>query len=222
MKYLLILFMLLITTGCKEEEIVNNVEVKEPVVEKVQKVDNNKDYVEVIKYRGYILDNEQPFDANYLSINLNSVNIDTLNMTLKNNVIVNSKNYVLVGDREVRLTKGNLINYEYFISGKYLSIIETTYQYNAGQYRELKDMTYVVDLDYGKLYDNDGLLREFQMTASDVIEKIRNSGIVDADYISMYVRDNGYRLYINKEGKLVVNYLYESDNGEIKNELVLN
>lgn len=222
MKYLFILFLVFISTGCKD-----NVEIKEeipskPVVEKVEKVDNNKDYVEIIKYRGYILDDEQPFDANYLSINLKSDNIDALNMTLKNNVIVNSKNYVLVGDREVRLTKGNLINYEYFISGKYLSIIETTYQYSAGLYRELKDVTYVVNLDYGKLYDNESLLLEFQMTPADVVDKIRNSGIVDADYISMYVRNNGFQLYINKDGKLVVNYLYESDNGEIKNELVLN
>lgn len=222
MKYILILFMLIISVGCKKEVEVQMKEESVPLVEKVEKVDNNKDYVEVIKYRGYLLDNDQPFDANYLNINLKSDIIDNLNMTLKNNVIVNSKNYVMLGDREVKLTKGNLINYEYFISGKYLSIIETTYQYNAGQYRELKNMIYVVDIDYGKLFDNDSLLREFQMTSSDVIEKIRTSGIQDADYIAMYVRNNGYKLYINKDGKLVVNYLYESDNGGIKNELVLN
>lgn len=222
MKYILILFMLIISVGCKKEVEVQEENEMVEVVQKVDKVDKNKDYVEVIKYRGYLLDDDQPFDANYLSVNLNSEVINNLNMTLKNNVIVNSKSYVMVGDREVKLTKGNLINYEYFISGKYLSIIETTYQYNAGQYRELKDMVYVVDIDYGKLFDNDSLLREFQMTSADVIEKIRNSGVQDADYIAMYVRNNGYKLYIDKNGKLVVNYLYESDNGEIKNELVLN
>jgi hypothetical protein len=214
--------MLIISVGCKNEVEVQEEKDKVEVVQKVEKIDKNKDYVEVIKYRGYLLDDNQPFDANYLSVNLNSEVINNLNMTLKNNVIVNSKTYVMVGDREVKLTKGNLINYEYFISGKYLSIIETTYQYNAGQYRELKDMVYVVDIDYGKLFDNDGLLREFQMTSSDVIEKIRNSGIPDADYIAMYVRNNGYKLYIDKNGKLVVNYLYENDNVETKNELVLN
>lgn len=222
MKYILILFMLIISVGCKKEVEVQEENEMVEVVQKVDKVDKNKDYVEVIKYRGYLLDDDQPFDANYLSVNLNNEVINNLNMTLKNNVIVNSKSYVMVGDREVKLTKGNLINYEYFISGKYLSIIETTYQYNAGQYRELKDMVYVVDIDYGKLFDNDSLLREFQMTSADVIEKIRNSGVQDADYIAMYVRNNGYKLYIDKNGKLVVNYLYESDNGEIKNELVLN
>ena len=222
MKYLLIVFMVFMSVGCKSNEGVEKVEDVKPIVEKVKKVDENKDYVEVIKYRGYILDNKQGFDANYISINLKSDIIDNLNMTLKNNVIVNSKNYILVGDREVMLTKGNLINYDYFISGKYLSIIETTYQYNAGQYRELKDMTYVVNIDFGKLYDNDSLLKEFQMTTVDVIEKIRNSDVLDADYVAMYVRNNGFHLYINKDGKLVVNYFYESDDGEIKNELVLN
>ena len=221
MKYIVILLMLLCSIGCTKKEEVKEVEhiIKES---KVEKVDPDKDYIEVIKYRGYVLDNDERFDASYLSINLKSDVVDNLNMTLKNNVIVSSKNYVLVGDRDVKLSKGNLITYRYVISGKYLSIIEKTTQYVSGQYRELEDVTYVIDIDYGKLYDNDTLLKEFQMSSPDVIEKIRAAGEADSDYIAMYVRNNGYNLYINEDGKLVASYYYENDSGEIKKELVLN
>ena len=51
--------------------------------------------------------------------------------------------------------------------------------------------------------------------------KVRNSKVEDADYVVMYIKNNGYLLYINDEDELVLLYDYVSDDKELKKELIL-
>ena len=102
-----------------------------------------------------------------------------------------------------------------------MSIVEDTVSYFNGTYGNNNTKVYNIDIKTGVIMDDAKLLRLFEEEVEDIYEEIRESRIPDADYVAMYVRNNGYNLYVDEYGRLVVLFEYVSDDETIEKELIL-
>lgn len=217
MKYKIIMLLLLlcIVVGCEDDKVVPT---EEDAI--VDKISEDLDYVLVYDYMEFTLSNGDKYDANIMSINLDSVEISNLSMTLKNNIYLNTKEFKYNENKEV--TNGNLVEYKYYESDNYISVVESDTNYFNGTYGSVVNKTYVINKKYGYIYDNDSLLELYNITEDDIYDKVKKSKVEDSDYVVMYIKNNGYLLYVNDNEELVLMYDYVSDDQELKKELVLN
>ena len=156
--------------------------------------------------------------AKWVEVNLNNEEVDNLNLTLKNNILLNTKGFIIENNK---VSKGNIVSYRSYVSKKYLSIVEDTVSYFNGTYGNKNTKVYNIDIKTGVIMDDAKLLRIFDEEVEDIYEEIRESRIPDADYVAMYVRNNGYNLYVDEYGRLVVLFEYVSDDETIEKELIL-
>jgi hypothetical protein len=200
--------------GCEDKKI----EDKEHVVA-VDKISDELDYVLVAYYKDYKLSNGDGYKAETLSINLDTEEMSNLSMTLKNNIYLTTKEFKLNENNEV--TNGCLISYKYYESDKYISIIEEDKNYFNNMYGNVVNKTYVINKTTGEVLDNDNILSLYKLEEQDIYDKVKKSEVEEADYVVMYIKNNGYLLYINDKDELVLMYDYVSDEEEIKKELIL-
>jgi hypothetical protein len=154
-----------------------------------------------------------------MSINLDTEEMSNLSMTLKNNIYLTTKEFKLNENNEV--TNGSLISYKYYESDKYISIIEEDKNYFNNMYGNVVNKTYVINKTTGEVLDNDNILSLYKLEEQDIYDKVKKSEVEEADYVVMYIKNNGYLLYINDKDELVLMYDYVSDEEEIKKELIL-
>jgi len=131
---------------------------------------------------------------------------------------LNTKGFIIENNK---VNKGNIVSYRSYVSKKYLSIVEDTVSYFNGTYGNKNTKVYNIDIKTGVIMDDTKLLRIFDEEVEDIYEEIRESRIPDADYVAMYVRNNGYNLYVDEYGRLVVLFEYVSDDETIEKELIL-
>lgn len=214
-KIILLLILLCMIVGCEDKTTNedNNYEVS------VNKISDELDYVITSFYREYTLSNGDTYKADYLTINLDTEELSNLSMTLKNNIFLNTKEYKLNENNEV--TSGTLISYKYYETDRYISIIESDTNYFNNTYGGVVNKTYVINKTNGDIYDNESLLCLFKLEENDVYDKVKKSKVEEADYVAMYIKNNGYLLYINDKDELVLMYDYVSDDKELKKELIL-
>lgn len=206
--------LLCMIVGCEDKKV----EEKEPVVA-VDKISDELDYVLVTYYKDYKLSNGDSYKAETLSINLDTEEMSNLSMTLKNNIYLTTKEFKLNENNEV--TNGSLISYKYYESDKYISIIEEDKNYFNNMYGNVVNKTYVINKTTGEVLDNDNILSLYKLEEQDIYDKVKKSEVEEADYVVMYIKNNGYLLYINDKDELVLMYDYVSDEEEIKKELIL-
>ena len=206
--------LLCMIVGCEDEKI----EDKEQVVA-VDKISDELDYVLVTYYKDYKLSNGDSYKAETLSINLDTEEMSNLSMTLKNNIYLTTKEFKLNENNEV--TNGSLISYKYYESDKYISIIEEDKNYFNNMYGNVVNKTYVINKTTGEVLDNDNILSLYKLEEQEIYDKVKKSEVEEADYVVMYIKNNGYLLYINDKDELVLMYDYVSDEEEIKKELIL-
>jgi hypothetical protein len=200
--------------GCEDKKV----EDKEHVVA-VDKISDELDYVLVTYYKDYKLSNGDSYKAETISINLDTEEMSNLSMTLKNNIYLTTKEFKLNENNEV--TNGSLISYKYYESDKYISIIEQDKNYFNNMYGNVVNKTYVINKTTGEVLDNDNILNLYKLEEQDIYDKVKKSEVEEADYVVMYIKNNGYLLYINDKDELVLMYDYVSDEEEIKKELIL-
>lgn len=213
-KIIVLLMLLCMIVGCEDKKV----EEKEPVVA-VDKISDELDYVLVTYYKDYKLSNGDSYKAETLSINLDTEEMSNLSMTLKNNIYLTTKEFKLNENNEV--TNGSLISYKYYESDKYISIIEEDKNYFNNMYGNVVNKTYVINKTTGEVLDNDNILSLYKLEEQDIYDKVKKSEVEEADYVVMYIKNNGYLLYINDKDELVLMYDYVSDEEEIKKELIL-
>ena len=218
-KYLLILVCLLFLVGCTKEEVKN---IEEPVVEEkfiLNKVDENKDYVYFNNYKEVLVEGET-YVYKYPVVNIVSEEVDNLNLELKNYVI---KSYKNAGIYEGNLNSGTIIDYDTYVTEKYISIVQKYYYYIDGMIGEEESKVYVLSLNSGKLVNNEYLLKDYDLTEKELLDKARDKVVTDdIEFAIMNMKNNGYELYVNNENILCMVY-YEITNDEaIRKELVLN
>ena len=215
MKKLFVLIVLLLClVGCDDKKIE-----EEPENVIVTKKDENKDYLMPQTYKTYVLSDGRSYNASWLDINLNSEEMSNLNLTLKNNILLNTKGFEMIDGKVV---KGTIVEYKYYEGVNYLSIVEESVSFFNNTYGSTTYNVYNIDISKGIIVDNDTLLSSFNKTEEDIFNSLRNSDISDSDYVIMYIKNNGYNLYVNSDNKLVLSFVYVNDEEEIKKELVLN
>ena len=215
MKKLFVLIVLLLClVGCDDKKIE-----EEPENVVVTKKDENKDYFIPQTYKAYVLSDGRSYNASWLDINLNSEEMSNLSLTLKNNILLNTKGFEMIDGKVV---KGTIVEYKYYEGVNYLSIVEESVSFFNNTYGSTTYNVYNIDISKGIIVDNDTLLSSFNKTEEDIFNSLRNSDISDSDYVIMYIKNNGYNLYVNSDNKLVLSFVYVNDEEEIKKELVLN
>ena len=212
-KIFLLIVLVLCLVGCNDKKVSlsNDVNV-------VYKKDKDLDYLIDKNYKEYVLSNGDLYFAKWVEVNLNNEEVDNLNLTLKNNILLNTKGFIIENNK---VNKGNIVSYRSYVSKKYLSIVEDTVSYFNGTYGNKNTKVYNIDIKTGVIMDDAKLLRIFEEEVEDIYEEIRESRILDADYVAMYVRNNGYNLYVDEYGRLVVLFEYVSDDETIEKELIL-
>lgn len=212
-KVCIFVILLMMLSGCtlsKNKE--NNIEDNS-----VGKIDVKKDYVNETLFKSYKLSNGDDYDAKYIDININSDGVKQFNERLKNNIVNNSTLEI----KKNKIIKGNIITYEKYVSKEFVTIIENVDSYFEGNIVSSISNYYIFDIMYGKIYNNDGLLEYFHLEEEDLFNKLSKSDVEDIDYITMYVKNNGYYLYVDENGKLIMEYVFVGDNGEEKNKLII-
>ena len=98
------------------------------------------------------------------------------------------------------------INYITHTSTYVLSIAVSSYDYYATAVFENEHQeVYNFDLKTGKLLDNDDVLKMYDLTVNDVIEKINKDDITKLD---------SYNIMVDENNNLIINYV--ATNGETK------
>ena len=212
-KIVILVILLLCLVGCNDKKIS-----REPEDKVVYKKDNSLEYLVDKSYKEYILSNGDLYFSQYPEINLDSEEMNNLNLTLKNNILLNVKGFVIEDNKVI---KGNIVKYRSYVSNKYISIIEDNVSYFNGTYGNKVTKVYNVDIKTGVIIDNYKLLKLYDEDEEDIYEEIRESNIVDSDYVAMYVRNNGYNLYVDDKGNLVLLFEYVNDDETIEKELIL-
>lgn len=215
----ILLLCLLLLTGCnkkKEEDVVSSNEVEEQFV--LKKKDESKDYVSLIPLRNIEVDNTE-YVLNNLEINIDSSDIDNVNLEIKTFVNNSNKNYVVSDNR---LVNGTVVNYEYWMSNKYLSIIQKYYLYVDGIKGEENDNVYNISLETGKVISNQDLLKLFELDENKLFEKLENEiESEDTLYTILNIKNNGYKLFVNSDNQLGIIYYEATDEESIRKELIL-
>ena len=212
-KVCIFVILLMMLSGCtlsKNKE--NNIEDNS-----VGKIDVNKEYVNETLFKSYKLSNGEDYDAKYIDININSDGVKQFNERLKNNIVNNSTLEI----KKNKIIKGNIITYEKYVSKEFVTIIENVNSYFEGNIVSSISNYYIFDIMYGKIYNNDGLLEYFHLEEEELFNKLSKSDVEDIDYITMYVKNNGYYLYVDENEKLIMEYVFVGDNGEEKNKLII-
>jgi len=137
------------------------------------------------------------------------------------NFVVNSVNKYEVFDG--RLIVGNVIDYDYYVSDNYISVIQRYFMTSDDMVGDKYENVYVISLKDGKRIDNNDIRKIFKVSEEDLYNKIEKQlDNKDVDYWMSLIKKNGYKLYINKEDQLCVLFDIVTDDEVIKKELVLN
>lgn len=215
MKKLFVLIVLLLClVGCDDKKIES-----EPENVVVTKINEDMGYFIPQTYKSYVLSDGSSYNASWLEINLNSEEMSNLSLTLKNNILLNTKGFEIIDSRVV---KGTIVDYKYYEGTNYISVVEESTSYFNDSFGSSSYKVFNIDVKKGIIIDDSALLSSFSMTEDDLFNYLKSSGITDADYVSMYIKNNGYNVYVNDDNKLVLLFVYVSDEEEIKKELVLN
>lgn len=218
MKRILIIFLcLFLLSGCKDKVL--DEEVNEPVENYIlEKVDNEKDIVYRSNYKKLVYE-EKEYNLDNVILNIKSEDADNINLEIRSFV---NRSYKDMELNDNILIRGNIIDYDYYITDKYVSIIQRYYPYINGTIGEEEDNVYVISLETGKLLDNKKILEIYNYNEEQLFTILENK--IDSEdilYTIMNIKNNGYKLYI-KEDKLNVIYYEKSDDDSIRKELVLN
>lgn len=217
-KMLIVLLCLFLIVGCKEKEV------EEAIVDKedeetfiVEKIDTTNDYVYLQKYKELKLAGNE-YSLDILVVNIKGDEIDNVNLELKSFV---TRSYQNMNVYNGEISQGNIIGYEYFKTDNYLSILQKYYVYVDGIVGEECVNIYNISLDTGKVLNNAKILDDFMITDDELFKKMENS-IVSEDilYTMMNIKKDGYQLYVNNNGNLVVSYYEVDDENIIRKEWV--
>ena len=212
----LLCFLFLCGCSHNKENVQDNNDKQEKFV--LEKIYNNYDYVYLDTYYNLKL-NGNYYNLDNLIINVNSEDVLNVNLELKSFVTKSYQNMVIDNNE---IIEGTIIDYKYYVTDKYISILQLFYPYINGEKGEESVNIYVVSLDNGKVLNNEDILKCFELSEDGLMNKIEtNINSEDIMYTMMNIKEEGYDLYINNDNKLVVSYYEVTDINSIRKDLVL-
>jgi len=216
-KAIIIILCLFILVGCgkktTEEDLINIVDENF----ELEKVNEDKDWVYLTEYKTLKLV-EKDYELDLLTINVNSEDVENVNLELKR-FVINSYNEYEIYDN--LLVQGNVITYKYYVTDNYISVIQNYYMTVDTMVGDKKENLYVIDLSTGKTISNEELLSKFNLTIDDIYNTIEKEESEDKNYELSSIKENGYKLYVNDDNKLCVIFDVITDNETIKKDLVI-
>ncbi len=213
--FFFLVFCLFILSGCsKKENNQHNVENST----KIEKKDQNKDYIYFDEVKTLLLNNGDKYVIQYPIVNFTTEESNSVNLELKS--VVN-KNYRALKIENDKVQSGNILMFESFESDKYVSLVQTKKYYLNDSYLNDSVETYVFSKETGALLPKEKLLESFNYDENSFFEKIStNLDSDDVSYSLMMIKQSDYRLYV-KNNKLILVY-YDTDNeNEIKKEMII-
>lgn len=217
--FLLIVIVLMLFSCTNKNEEKENLQNSEVEIKEVKKIDDLKEYVYFTDYKNLILDNGNEYILKNAYVNLDSEEVKTINLELKNFVL---KSYKNLGIENKKVIYGNVISYDYYITEEYISLLQHSSYYINGSLGVANTNIYVINIKNGKIVDNNELMNKFDLTEEKIYEKVRkNLDSDDVEYSIMNMKNN-YSLYINNDNKLVLSFIEINNEEEIKRELILN
>ncbi len=213
--FFFLVFCLFILSGCsKKENNQHNVENST----KIEKKDQNKDYIYFDEVKTLLLNNGDKYVIQYPIVNFTTEESNSVNLELKS--VVN-KNYRALKIENDKVQSGNILMFESFESDKYVSLVQTKKYYLNDSYLNDSVETYVFSKENGALLSKEKLLESFNYDENSFFEKIStNLDSDDVSYSLMMIKQSDYRLYV-KNNKLILVY-YDTDNeNEIKKEMII-
>ena len=174
----------------------------------INKIDNNKDYIYFINED--IINEEEELVFKDIKFNFDSKDAKEIenNLNIKMNKCIKS---VVKNNDEIE--KMSSIDYEIFESSKYLSLIVNEYSYNIEEGKDTDEVNYYVfDLYNGKLLSNEDIIKNENVKKDDITKKIKNYIANDESVDKDKTMKNDYYLTINKNGKVILNFIVNSDN----------
>lgn len=212
----LLCFLFLCGCSHNKENVQDNNDKQEKFV--LEKINNNYDYVYLDTYYNLKL-NGNYYNLDNLIINVNSEDVLNVNLELKSFVTKSYQNMVIDNNE---IIEGTIIDYKYYVTDKYISILQLFYPYINGEKGEESVNIYVVSLDNGKVLNNEDILKCFELSEDGLMNKIEtNINSEDIMYTMMNIKEEGYSLYVNSDNKLVVSYYEVTDINSIRKDLVL-
>lgn len=212
----LLCFLFLCGCSHNKENVQDNNDKQEKFV--LEKINNNYDYVYLDTYYNLKL-NGNSYNLDNLVINVNSEDVLNVNLELKSFVTKSYQNMVTDNNE---IIEGTIIDYKYYVTDKYISILQLFSPYINGEKGEESVNIYVVSLDNGKVLNNEDILKCFELSEDGLMNKIEtNINSEDIMYTMMNIKEEGYDLYINNDNKLVVSYYEVTDINSIRKDLVL-
>ena len=212
----LLCFLFLCGCSHNKENVQDNNDKQEKFV--LEKINNNYDYVYLDTYYNLKL-NGNYYNLDNLIINVNSEDVLNVNLELKSFVTKSYQNMVIDNNE---IIEGTIIDYKYYVTDKYISILQLFYPYINGEKGEESVNIYVVSLDNGKVLNNEDILKCFELSEDGLMNKIEtNINSEDIMYTMMNIKEEGYDLYVNNDNKLVVSYYEVTDINSSRKDLVL-
>lgn len=186
----------------------------------LEKKDNSKDFLYFNVYKKVIGYDNNIYEVKYPIINIKSDEVDNVNLELKSFVVSSFKDFLIVDDI---FLQGNIINYEYYITDNYISVIQNYHLYIDGMIGEERSNIYVISLKNGKVLNNKEILESFDLTEAKMFEILeKNIKSEDIAFTMMNIREDGYYLYVDNDSKLNIVYYEVFNDDSIRKKLVLN
>lgn len=209
----------LLLMGCKDSNQDKLSESKEDTEKFVlKKNDETKDFVYFKDYKQIQSYDNNIYNLKIPVINIKSDDVDNVNLELKSFVTNSYKDFLIVDEM---FTQGNIIDYEYYVTDDYVSIIQKYYLYIDGMIGEEQDNVYVISLKNGKVLNNQDLLDNFGFDEDKLFELLEEKIVSeDVAFSLMNIKEEGYKLFVNKNNNLCIIY-YELFDDSIRKELVL-
>lgn len=217
-KIVLILILLCFVVGCSKEKEYENESNNEKEVFVLKKQNEDFDYIYFENYKDVLL-GEKKYVYKYPVINIRSEEIENINLELKSFVV---KSFKDANINDGILSQGNIIDYDYYVTSKYITVIQKYYSYIDGIIGEELDNVFVISLESGKLLSSDKILEYYGIDENKMFEMLRKQlKTEDVEFSIMNMKNEGYSLYINDDNKLVLIYYELTDVDSERKELVL-
>ncbi len=202
--------------------------------------DKDKDYI--------FYDSEEVISDDYsltlkrANININTEDAHEVNETL-DNVYMQALKEMKKANSQDRICENNsdlysasILDYATYYYDKYITLLVTENGFSCQEdiERPLKVYSYTFDGTTGKLLNINDLLKNFDLTYTEVIEKIENSlnnnqTVIDdtpqiqiEETLNKLKENENYTIYISETNKLVVKYIVKTNSIDYNDIIELN
>ena len=175
--------------------------------------------IEFETFHNYLLSNDEEYIQKLPVINAKTSDADNVNLELKSKLTINNKKALI---DEEKYTKLNYSDYSLFESNKIVSLLSLNYLYYNGT-KELIDLNaYSFYSDSYKYLSNEDLLEFFEISESEMFDKILNNSDFDSpEYEVMMIKNKGYVLVVENDNLVIYFIEHIDEESQLKRMVII-